>query len=94
MKKKELIEELNDLKDRIKKLEEKCNEPREEQSNTQRMWKLIGPGKYIAKLIDDSHIECAGGCQIPTHYYSQDGKYPCVKCGRTIQCSYITYETQ
>ena len=91
MKKHEIIEELKKLKERVEQLE--AEKKKQEQYRVPHIWKLTDPGKYISRFVDRG-IECEGGCQIPTHYYSPDGKYPCIKCGRTLQYSFITYESQ
>lgn len=47
--------------------------------------------QHVWKYDKASDLECEGGCQFPMHYYSPDGKYPCTKCGRIIQHTFITW---
>lgn len=96
MKKKELLKEIIELKERVRILENKRLNERQERDDDDlgRLDKIDFDklGKLII-LHDGKESECDGGHQFPMHYYSPDGKYPCTKCGKVVQCMFVTYET-
>jgi len=94
MKKKELLKEIIELKERVEILESEMLNKRQERDDLCGLDKIDFDklGKLIA-LPDGKEPECDGGHQFPMHYYSPDGKYPCTKCGKVVQCMFVTYET-